>query len=82
MFIQENAIENVVCEMASICLGHNVLTSATMMLHNKRNATQCYFRLQFGPIVRLKHIVIKLLYHVSFRWYTFLYVINFNLRYQ
>ena len=25
MFIQENAFENVVCEMASICLGLNVL---------------------------------------------------------
>ena len=26
IFIQENAFENVVCEMASICLGLNVLT--------------------------------------------------------
>ena len=25
MFIQENAFENVVCKMASICLGLNVL---------------------------------------------------------
>ena len=29
MFIQENAFENVVCEMASICLGLNVLIKST-----------------------------------------------------
>ena len=29
IFIQENAFENVVCEMASICLGLNVLTDCS-----------------------------------------------------
>ena len=29
-FIEENALENVVCEMASICLGLNVLTAMVL----------------------------------------------------
>ena len=33
IFIQENAFENVVCEMASICLGLNVLISAYFVAH-------------------------------------------------
>ena len=32
-FIQENAFENVVCEMASICLGLNLLTHVNTILH-------------------------------------------------
>ena len=32
-FIQENAFENVVCEMASICLGLNLLKHVNTVLH-------------------------------------------------
>ena len=42
IFIQENAFESVVCEMASICLGLNVLAKAAHS-HNSLTACVCVF---------------------------------------
>ena len=41
IFVQENALENVVCQMASICLSLNVLNNDTLMLSYGRCGAKC-----------------------------------------